>query len=232
MVLWGAGRVDMVGGRSRFFVFWFFLIWVSAPALVWAQRAPRNDVQNWYDVVLTIPANERMNLVLYGTARLSLDAEVGAIEERAGVGVGFKLGKRVTVTPTYLAIFQQPVAAASFTEHRPLVDVVVQVPVGKFTFTDRNRLERRFLPTASTTRYRNRLMIDYQLRGPDLRVFIYDEVFYDFRLDRWALNRIGAGVSKAFNKNVIADIYYVRQNNAFARPGDLHVLGLQFRLQL
>ena len=230
--------MDQKRFRAVLFVVFSSLLNLGASASVLGQTpippVPREDIQSWNEVIVNVAISENVDLVFNGTLRASLDVAARPVEERAIVGVAFKVGKYLTVTPTYMATFFQPVNGQSFTEHRPLVDATLQFALGKFRFIDRNRLEHRFTRPFDATRYRNRLQIDHPLKIGDfeMRVFIADEVFYDTYWDRWTINRISAGVSKTFNSQFTADLFYLRQNNSFVRPGDLHVIGLILKLRM
>jgi hypothetical protein len=220
------------------FIVWSLIV-VGASRSIFGQTptptpVPREDIQSWNEVIINVAIDEKVDLVFNGTLRASLDVADRPVEERAIVGVAFKVGKYLTVTPTYMATFFQPVNGQSFTEHRPLVDATLQIGVGKFRFIDRNRLEHRFTRPVDATRYRNRLQIDYPIKigSFETRVFIADEVFYDTFWDRWTVNRISAGLTKTFNPQFTADLFYLRQNNSFARPGDVHVIGLILKLRM
>jgi hypothetical protein len=63
-------------------------------------------------------------------------------------------------------------------------------------------------------------------------VFAADEVFYDWSVDDWVRNRFSAGGFKKFGKRYTAEVYYLRQNDGRARPGDLHVIGTILKIQL
>jgi len=65
-----------------------------------------------------------------------------------------------------------------------------------------------------------------------LSLFVADEVFYDWSLNRWPRNRFTAGVSKVLNKHLTQDIYYLRQNDGVSVPGDLSVIGTTLRVKL
>ena len=98
--------------------------------------------------------------------------------------------------------------------------------------SDRNQVEWRLRNSSESTRYRNRFQVEHSI-GPDdlgLSLFVADEVFYDLSADAGAqpfFSRRQQGVNKHFTQ----EIYYLRQNDSFSVPGDLHVIGtLRFRL--
>jgi hypothetical protein len=129
----------------------------------------------------------------------------------------------------------QPVPRRRIWENRLSLPVTVRFKLEKFTLSDRNLFERRFRNSgARATRYRNRFMVEHPV-GPDnlgLSLFVGDEVFYDWTVDRWVRNRFAAGASKVFNKHFTQDFFYLRQNDGVSVPGDLNVIGtiLRFRL--
>ena len=83
-------------------------------------------------------------------------------------------------------------------------------------------------------RYRNRFQVEHPAGNKDWRLslFVSDEVFYDWFVDRWVRNRFSAGVIKVFNKHFTQDLYYLRQNDGVSIPGDLNVIGTTLRFRL
>ncbi len=90
----------------------------------------------------------------------------------------------------------------------------------------------RFRDPKDSTRYRNRAQLErlIELANVPLRVFVSDEVFYDWSFNAWVRNRIGGG--KSLNKKGSLEVYYLRQNDSHSRPGDLHVFGIMVRARL
>jgi hypothetical protein len=65
-----------------------------------------------------------------------------------------------------------------------------------------------------------------------LSLYIADEVFYDWSLDRWVRNRFIVGGTKVLNKHLTQDVYYLRQNDGVSVPGDMNVIGTTLRVKL
>jgi Protein of unknown function (DUF2490) len=214
-------------------------VWVSALLAllapgVFGQLLPKTDNQFWNDVQLAAPVTKQVDFVVLGTLRLGRGM-THPVDERIGVAFAFKAGKYLTFQPSYLHIATQPIAGRrGLFENRLTFTTTVRFPVRKFTVGDRNQFERRLRgPLGDTTRYRNRLRIEHGI-GPtklNLRVFISDEVFYDWGPNAWVRNRFDVGLSKTFNKHFTGDFYYLRQNDGRSRPGDLNVLGIVWRLR-
>jgi hypothetical protein len=157
------------------------------------------------------------------------------VDERLGIGFSFKLGKYLTVIPNYLYIGTQPFEGRRVFEDRLSVTTNIRIPVGRFVLADRNLFERRFRrPGGNSTRYRNRLQVEHPF-GPakqKISLFVSDEVFYDWSFNAWVRNRASVGMSKAVNKHLTFDLYYLRQNDSHSVPGDLHVIGTAWRFKL
>lgn len=171
---------------------------------------------------------------ILGTFRLGRDIS-RPVDERLGLGFTFRFGQHVQIAPNYLYIATQPVRNRRGWESRLSLPLTLRFNVEKFRFSDRNLFERRIRnPGISSTRYRNRLQVEHPV-GPSklgLSLFVADEVFYDWSIDRWVRNRFSVGGSKVFNKHFTQDIYYLRQNDGVSVPGDLHVVGTTLRVKL
>jgi hypothetical protein len=197
-------------------------------------QTDRTDSQFWTDVQVAIPVTSHFDFNLLGTFRLGRDFE-HAVDERVGAGFMFRANKYLQVAPHYLHIGMQPFAGRRIWENRLTLPVQVAFKVGDFQFSDRNQFERRLRNSGvKTTRYRNRLTVQHQVGEKDwqLSLFVADEVFYDWSVDRWVRNRFSVGGTKVFNKHFTQDLYYLRQNDGVSVPGDLNVLGTSLRFRL
>lgn len=197
------------------------------------QSAPRDDTQSWNEVELSLPLNKRADLEFYGQLRVGRDLS-HLVDERVGIGFSFKPNKYLNLEPSYRYIAAQPVAGRSTREHRLSFEATVSVPVRGFTLSDRNLVDRRLRSSGNTTQYRNRLQVEHPvtISGREFKIFAADEVFYDSRERAWIRNRFSVGVSKKFNKRFTGEFYYLRQNDGFSRPGDLHVIGTKLGVRL
>ena len=206
-----------------------FGIPVSAQSLL-----DHTDNQQWNEVQVFIPVTRLIDFTVGGTLRLGRDFS-RPVDERVGAGFSFKLGQHVTVSPNYQHIGMQPFAGRRVWENRLSVPAQVRFNVGEFRLTDRNLFERRLRNNGlKTTRYRQRLTVEHPV-GPaklSLSLFISDEVFYDWAVDRWVRNRFSVGAIKVFNKHFTQEFYYLRQNDGVAIPGDLNVVGTLLRFRL
>jgi hypothetical protein len=194
----------------------------------------QTDNQQWTDVQLFIPVTKEIDFTLGGTLRVGRDIS-HPVDERVGAGFSFRFGKYITVSPNYQHIGMQPFPGRRVWENRLSFPVQLRFNLGSFRITDRNLFERRLRNSGvKTTRYRQRLQVEHPV-GSDklaLSLFIADEVFYDWSVDRWVRNRFSVGGIKVFNKHFTQELYYLRQNDSVSVPGDLNVIGTTLRFRL
>jgi hypothetical protein len=215
-------------GRAATFLLAFFLIAQFARGQSQSQF-PRNDVQGWVDMVATHPLREKVQLTLNGGLRVSDDAG-HLVYRRVGVGLDWKVSKYLTLSPYYNFYDTDSSPLRESRENRTALAATAGLPLGRWTIQDRNLYERRFLIGEQTWRYRNRLEVarNVRLAHSRLRLFVWDEVFYDSVPRAWARNRAAIGGSKALSRRLTVDLYYVRQNDSHARPGDVNAIGALF----
>jgi len=195
-----------------------------------AQSVDRTDNQLWTDVQLAAPVTKSFDFNILGTLRLGRDIN-RPVDERVGAGFTWKIGKYWTVSPNYLHIGMQPVRGRKIWENRLTLPVTLRFNLDKFRLSDRNQFEHRIRNSGlRTNRYRNRFQVEHPV-GP-LSLYVADEVFYDWSVDRWVRNRFTIGASKVFDKHFTQEFYYLRQNDGVSVPGDLNVIGTTLRFRL
>jgi Protein of unknown function (DUF2490) len=192
-----------------------------------ASQFPRNDVQGWTDLEATHDLQKKVQLTMNGALRWSDDAS-HVVYRRAGAGLAFKVNKYLTLSPyfNYYSTDSSPVHETR--EKRVVLAATIGVPAGSWKVRDRNAIERRFLIGSRTWRYRNRLELErgIQVAHSQLRIFLWDEVFYDSASSAWSRNRAALGAGKELSKRLSVDLYYLRQNDGYSHPGDLNVIGV------
>jgi hypothetical protein len=202
-----------------------------------AETQPRDDVQVWNETHVIAPINARTNLIVIGVLRMgsTFPSVLRPVDERAGGGIAVKLGNYLTVMPTYLHVSQQPAPTRKNAEHRLILNVTPKFALGKLNFTDRNLIERRVRHSLSDyVMYRNRLQMDYPVRigASEFRVYVADEAWYSTLADAWIRNRVSAGVFKQFTPTLYGEIFYLRQQDGRARPGNVHAIGTLVKFSL
>ena len=214
---------------TSLFVLMLFATIVSAQSNPPAQ----SDTQSWNDVNLSVALSKTFDFTVLGTLRLGRNLS-RPVDERIGAAFSYKAGKYLTFTPSYLHIGMQPFKGRSVWENRLSFATTVRFPIGHFTLSDRNLFERRMRhPGGDSTRYRNKLQIEHPVGPPKMKLALYvaDEVFYDWSFNAWVRNRFTVGVSKVLNKHLTLDLYYLRQNDGHSVPGDIHVIGSNWRFK-
>lgn len=197
-------------------------------------QVDHTDNQIWSDVQVAVPMTKDIDFNMLGTLRLGRDFS-RPVDERIGMGFTFRFGQHLQIAPNYLYIATQPVRNRKVFESRLSLPVTVRFNVEKFRLSDRNMFERRIRdPGNVSTRYRNRFQVEHPV-GPSKRgfsLYVADEVFYDWSIDRWVRNRFTVGGTKVLNKHLTQDVYYLRQNDGVSIPGDLNVIGTTLRVKL
>jgi hypothetical protein len=215
-------------------------VWLCA-TVTQAQAPPRDDHQFWHETQLIKPLNEAKNRDLWIFGILRTGRELSRpVDERIGAGVAFKFKKHFTFLPFYLYTDQQPFAGRNIHEHRLVAEFTIKVPVGKFTVSDRNRYERRVRHNERDFGvYRNRLFIDHpaKLGSFTFKPFIGTELWYSTqttggREQGWFRARYFAGINKQLKPNLYGELFYVRQQDGVARPGNVHAVGTLLRYVL
>lgn len=196
--------------------------------------APTDDTLLWSDVQLIVPLKKKVDLILTGTFRLGRNL-THPVDERGAISLAFKANKFLAFETGYVYIATQPFKGRKNYENRLIFNGTIKFPVGKFTLSDRNQVERRFRNSQpDSTRYRNRLRVEYPIvvGKTKFNVFASDEVFYDWSVKEWVRNRFAVGANKKLNERLTGEMYYLRQNDGRSRPGDLHIIGVLLKIQL
>lgn len=199
-----------------------------------AQRRddPQRDSQLWPDVITTIELNEKLSLVLFGTARLGRD-DSALINKQLGIGLNRTLSKNLSTAFQYRFIKNEPTPNRLSTEHRLHADLTPRTPL-KFGFqlSDRNRFEWRNINGNVSWRYRNRLQFERPFNIGERRItpYISGETMYDTRPANWTRNQLYVGARVPVVKHVTWDGFYMRQWDARTQPGFLNVVGTFIRL--
>ncbi len=207
------------------------------PALAQStELKPRSDNQVWGELLATHTLRRDMDYAFSGGLRLGRDAS-HLVYERVGSALVFKLGessgwrKYVTISPQYNYLATQPFSGEEAREHRVSLETMARIPLGRWTASLRTAFDRRFIDPKDTTRCRNRLLLERPIHVAHrtLQGFASDEVYYEWRYHAWSRNRFIIGAGKSLNERVSLDIYYVKQDDGFARPGDLNAIGFTLR---
>ena len=116
----------------------------------------------------------------------------------------------------------------SFQEHRGILEATIRLPLAyQFTFVDRNRGDFRLVNGEYSSRYRNRVRLERESHiGPvSLLPYVSVEGWYDTRFNAVSRFRYAAGFEIPI-RNIVLDLYYLRQDDTQAKPAHSNVLGI------
>jgi hypothetical protein len=214
-----------------------FLIWVLITLSVLftdAQTlADEADNQFWSDVQLTVPMTKEFDFYLAGTFRFGKNV-TRSNDSRLAVGFIYKPTKSLSFQPFYWNIEMRNARGRFRTEHRLNLRANYRFPFKKFGLSHRSWFEYRLRSPRNSWRYRPSLTFEKDIPKiiPKSRLFVTEEVFYDSLLKKFSRNRFSVGINRTLTKQLSLDVFYLRQNDGFSRPGDLNVLGTSFRIRL
>lgn len=193
-----------------------------------SQTEPNDhDTQFWNETTVSFPLIkvkdkngkdvEKLTGFINGTLRIGQNIR-HFVDERIGFGVDYKINKYFSFSPSYLYRAGQPTKNRKEFEHRVRFDFSAEKKWKRFSLKDRNRIEHRIRHSRDdTTRYRNKLTFKVPIKNKEgkeiIAPFIADEVFYDFRDDRWFRNEFSVGFTRNLTKNSSGEFYYMIQNN-------------------
>jgi hypothetical protein len=211
----------------------FTLILWSGCSVVWAQaKAGDEDLQQWSEVQLVVPITKKADFLTQVT--MWSGKNISRLHEgRFGIGVAFKADKHWAFAGYYQFINARNGAGKFRHEDRFDGRVIYKFPVKNFGLSHRSMLEYRMRSTGSFWNYRPSLTIDKELKFiPHGKLYATEEIFYDSNSGRFSRSRFSVGLIEKFSDRFSLDIYYLRQNDGFAAPGDLNVIGTTCRIHL
>jgi len=220
----------------------FLLVFVMGAARVTAQEsATRNEF--WPEVDVYIKVKPKVRLYLLGT--VSKSVEDG--ELRNAQGFEAQIGAHIDYIPNDHVILRAGYRYGTsvgdsddpFKEHRLLTEQTLRKMLpGELLLSDRNREDFRFVNGDFSFRYRNRVTIEREFhlfKQRTITPYVSGEIFYDTRYDIWNRNRFAVGIQQSLRRGplrrmllperqVILDLYYMRQNDS--RSETQHVNGI------
>jgi hypothetical protein len=209
-------------------------------------RAQENTTKKefWPEVDVYITIKPKVRLFLLGTVSKSVeDGELRnaqGYEAQIGVHVDYIPNKHVILRTGYR--FGSAVGSNDdpFKEHRLLTEQTLrQLLPGDLLLSDRNREDFRFINGDFSFRYRNRVTLEREVhlfKGRTITPYVSGEVFYDTRYDTWNRNRFAIGIQQSLirgplrkmllpKRQVILDLYYMRQNDSRSDIQHVHAIG-------
>lgn len=195
--------------------------------------ADHEDFQSWNDVQINVSLNEKFEYFNRFTMRLG--ENVSRFNDgRIAVGIVWKPTRAISISP-FLWLINARNALGSFRrETRLNLSATYRFPFKKFGLSHRSTIERRLRFPLNSWRYRAMVTVEKDIPKsiiPGAKVFVADEVFYDSLLKQFSRNRFAVGITKTLSKQLAVDIFYMRQNDGFARPGDLNTIWTAWKIK-
>jgi len=208
-------------------------------------RAQESSTHNefWPEIDVYINLKPKVRLFLLGTVSKSVeDGELfnaKAFESQIGMHVDYIPNKHFILRTGYRFGTSVGETSEPFKEHRLLTEQTLRKLLpGDLLLSDRNREDFRFLNGDFSFRYRNRVTLEreFQLQKRTVTPYVSGELFYDTRFDSWNRNRLAVGVQILLRRGpirklllpkrqVILDVYYMRQNDSRSNAAHVNAIG-------
>lgn len=202
--------------------------------LVKAQTPPllaQDDIESWNDLQLTVPMSKQFDFVTQVTMRFGKNVS-RLHDARYSIGFAYKPDKQWTFQPFYLFVRARNSRGQFRTENRLNFWIGYKFPTKGFGLSHRSTFEYRIRGVVNSWRYRPSLTFEKDIKFiPNAKFYMIEEIFYDSSLDKFSRNRLTVGITKTLTKKLSVDFYYMRQNDGFSRPGDLHVIGTTWKIK-
>lgn len=216
-------------------IFFAFLLLSFCTGFAKAQAlVDHDDNQSWNDVQLTVAMSKHFDFYTSFTERFGKNV-TQINDSRFAVGFVYKPNKSWSFQPFYWSIDARNSRNRFRLEHRLNLRITYKFPFKKFGLSHRSTFEYRIRRPQNSWRYRPSLTFEKNLPKsfiPKAKIFLTEEVFYDSILKKFSRNRFTVGVTKTLTKKLSLDVYYMRQNDGFSRPGDLNVIGTSWKIRL
>ena len=207
-------------------------------------QEPTTSNQFWPEVDVYINLKPKLRLFLLGTVSRGGDDGEGsnakAFEAQIGAHIDYIPNQHVVLRAGYR--FGTSIGSEDdpFKEHRFLTEQTLRKMLpGDFLLSDRNREDFRFVDGDFSFRYRNRVTVEKELnlfRKRTITPYVSGEMFYDTRYNAWNRNRLAAGAQITLRRaplkeilmhkrQVILDLYYMRQNDSRSDAPHVNALG-------
>ena len=207
---------------------------VGTIAQIVAVPAHHEDFQSWNNIQLTVPMSPHFDFFTRLDLRFVNDLK-NLNDERFAIGFVWKPSNALSITPSYIYVDEGNPPGRFRLENRLSLAATYRFPIQRFGLSHKSAIERRERRPLKSWRYRGQLTCEKALPEKFIsksKFVISDEVFYDTLIGRISRNRFAVGITKTLDRHLSMDIYYMRQNDGVARPGDLNVIGTAWKFKL
>jgi hypothetical protein len=211
-----------------------------------AVKAQQSDTRNefWPEIDVYINVKPKVRIYLIGTISKSVeDGEIRnaqGFEAQIGAHVDYIPNDHIILRTGYRFGTSVGDADEPFKEHRLLTEQTLRKLLpGDLLLSDRNREDFRFVNGDFSFRYRNRVSIEREVhvfKGRTITPYVSAEIFYDTRTSAWNRNRLAVGFQQSLRRGplrkmllpkrqVILDLYYMRQNDSRSETQHVNAVG-------
>jgi len=219
-----------------------FVFVIGTPPAKAQQSVTRNEF--WPEIDVYIDVKPKVRLYLLGTISKSVeDGEIRnaqGFEAQIGAHVDYIPNDHIILRAGYRFGTSVGDADEPYKEHRLLTEQTLRKLLpGELLLSDRNREDFRFVNGDFSFRYRNRMSIEREVdlfKGRTITPYVSAEIFYDTRTSAWNRNRLAAGFQQSLRRGplrkmllpkrqLILDLYYVRQNDSRSEIQHVNAIG-------
>jgi Protein of unknown function (DUF2490) len=221
-----------------------FLLLVLTGTQVASAQEPTTREEFWPEIDVYITVKPKVRLYLTGTVSKSVeDGELRnaqGYEGQIGVHVDYIPNNHVILRTGYRYGTAVGSNSEPFKEHRLLTEQTLRhLLPGDLLLSDRNREDFRFVNGDFSFRYRNRVTLEREVhlfKGRTITPYVSGEIFYDTRYNTWNRNRWAVGLQQSLlrgplrkmllhKRQVILDLYYMRQNDSRSEIQHVNAIG-------
>jgi len=233
--------VDASGAKIAALTLFLFVIMIGTPPVKAQESVTRNEF--WPEVDIYINVKPKVRIFLLGTMSKSVeDGEIRnaqSFEAQIGAHVDYIPNDHLILRVGYRYGTSVGEASSPYKEHRILTEQTLRKLLpGALLLSDRNREDFRFVSGDFSFRYRNRVTIEREVhlfKERTITPYASAEIFYDTRYNAWNRKRFAVGFQQSLKRGplrrmllpkrqVILDLYYMRQNDS--RSETQHVNGI------
>ena len=219
-----------------------FVFVIGTPPAKAQQSVTRNEF--WPEIDVYINVKPKVRLYLLGTISKSVeDGEIRnaqGFEAQVGAHIDYIPNDHIILRAGYRFGTSVGDADEPFKEHRLLTEQTLRKLLpGDLLLSDRNREDFRFVNGDFSFRYRNRVSIEREVhvfKGRTITPYVSAEIFYDTRTSAWNRNRLAVGFQQSLRRGplrkmllpkrqVILDLYYMRQNDSRSETQHVNAIG-------
>jgi hypothetical protein len=207
------------------------IIWLGLSLTQLSFPYDDGDGQLWNTVSIEGKLSQRWKIKLEEEFRFG-DSMEALYYHHTDLGLSYKLTNWFYLGLNFRQIYEKKKEAWK-KESRPHLNLTYKFALGNFKFKNRGRLEYRIKEDKRYFRFRNKFTINLLPIGKNkIKLYIADEVFYDFDKDRLNRNRLCAGLKLKLLEELNLDTFYLWQTTE--KKGnwiDYNVMGVKINFK-